>query len=106
MCKCANDEMLTDKLTYARLSGLNAHAHGCRHPLISAVAATLPLLAALSILDILDQPNLDGLDLAHQYQYMYLRDSARRAQVASAASVPRLDAAGSKVGAEKSVALT
>ena len=53
--------MLTDKLTYARLSGLNAHAHGCRHPLISAVAATLLLLAALSILDILGQPNLDGL---------------------------------------------
>ena len=76
--------------------------------MISAVAATLLLLAALSILDILDQPNLDGLDLAHQYQYMYmyLRDSARRAQVAGAASVPRLDAAGSKVGAEKSVALT
>ena len=71
-------------------SGINADSFiSPSYPLISAVALILLLAAARFILD---QPNLDGLDLAHRY----LRDGARRARVAIAASVPRLDSAGSQ----------
>ena len=97
ICTCPNDEMPTDNFRSNKNISFGPKFKCVllsRHPLINAVAAILLFLAALFILD---RPNLDGLDLAHQY----FRNGARRARVAIAATVPRLDAAGSRMDTPK-----
>ena len=62
---------------------------GLRRLWINAIGFAILLLAALFILD---QPNLDGLELAKEY----VRDSARRVRVAIVSSVPQIHVGDSK----------
>ena len=83
--RCTTDEMPDDnKKRFSRPSRI------CLRRLwINAIGFAILLLAALFILD---QPNLDGLELAKEY----LRDSARRVRVAIVSSVPQIHIGDSK----------